>query len=132
AERGTVRAELHDLSRIIVSALRLRCPRCGNGPIFVGMFRMRPLCPVCGLVFEREPGYFIGSIYLNYGLTTVLMIAGYFALEKEGGLGPWWCLGLCGVFGVVFPLIFFRNARTLWLALDQFFDPTPLGGRRDV
>jgi hypothetical protein len=85
---------------------------------------MRSSCPDCGLVFEREPGYFIGSIYLNYGLTTVLMIAGYFALEKLAGLGPWTCLSICGAFGVVFPLLFFRHARTLWLAVDQFFDPS--------
>ena len=121
---------LRDVWKIFVSAARLRCPRCGGGPIFRGPFTMKEACPRCGLVFEREPGYFIGSIYLNYGMTTVLMISGYFALEKMAGLGPWSCLAMCGLFGVVFPLLFFRHARTLWLAVDQFFDPTDEGGFR--
>jgi uncharacterized protein (DUF983 family) len=123
---------VREVWRIAASAARLKCPRCGGGPIFTGAFRMRRFCAGCGLVFEREPGYFIGSIYLNYGLTTVLMIAGYFALEKLAGFGPWTCLALCGLFGIIFPLLFFRHARTLWLAVDQFLDPSDAGGARRV
>ena len=84
---------------------------------------MKQRCPGCDLLFEREPGYFIGSIYLNYGLTTILMIASYFALEKLAGFGLWECLAACAALGIVLPLLFFRHARTLWLGVDQMFDP---------
>ena len=37
-----------------------RCPRCGEGMLFRGWFRMRSQCDWCGLVYEREPGFFLG------------------------------------------------------------------------
>ena len=41
-------------------ALRLHCPACGSGGLFQSWFTMRPACPGCGLVMEREQGYFLG------------------------------------------------------------------------
>jgi uncharacterized protein (DUF983 family) len=35
--------------------LRKRCPHCGQGPLFAG-WRHLERCPVCDLVFERNPG----------------------------------------------------------------------------
>ena len=54
-------------------ALRLRCPLCGKAPIFRDWFRVHPRCAGCGWAFDREPGYFLGSIYINYGLSTVML-----------------------------------------------------------
>lgn len=108
---------------ILTSAALLRCPRCGVRPVFRGMFRMLKSCHGCGLVFEREPGYFIGAIYLNYGVTVVLMISGYFGLERLTRIGPIALLLVCGAVGVVFPILFFRHARLLWLGIDIHIDP---------
>jgi uncharacterized protein (DUF983 family) len=36
--------------------LRKRCPHCGEGPIFSGFANHLERCPVCGLVYERNPG----------------------------------------------------------------------------
>jgi uncharacterized protein (DUF983 family) len=116
------------LWKAVKSAVYLRCPRCVDGRIFSGLFSMHTRCAVCGLVFEREPGYFIGAIYINYAVTTVLAITGYLILDS------YWALSLtaqivlwCG-FVVVFPLWFFRYSRSLWLAVDHLFgaDDPPL------
>jgi uncharacterized protein (DUF983 family) len=32
-----------------VAALRCRCPRCGEGPLYRGLLTIRDHCPVCGL-----------------------------------------------------------------------------------
>ncbi len=48
--------------------LRRKCPRCLEGDIYSGRFRPLKLCPSCGLIYEREPGYFLGSFYISYGL----------------------------------------------------------------
>jgi uncharacterized protein (DUF983 family) len=104
---------------------RLRCPRCGNSRLFTGWIRMHKDCGACGLHYEREPGYFLGSIYVNYGLTALLVTTLYFTLFFTGWVSPqaalWWVAG----FAVVFPLWFFRYARSIWLGFDHYWDPTP-------
>ena len=61
-------------------ALRLRCPACGQAPIFRGWFAMHEACAACGRRFDRGPGYLLGSIYFNYGVTAMLVIVFYFAM----------------------------------------------------
>jgi hypothetical protein len=36
---------------------------------------MNDRCPACGRRFNRAPGYLLGSIYFNYGVTALLAIA---------------------------------------------------------
>src|SRR5437870_1670919 len=45
---------------------RQRCPRCRRGFIYRHGGAMNNLCPVCGLEFDREPGYFTGAIFFGY------------------------------------------------------------------
>lgn len=112
--------------RIALSLFRgigLRCPRCGHAPIFRGWFTLLATCPLCGLRFEREPGYFVGAIYLNYAASVLIAIPGYFVLDYLLGLSLVWQLVLLGAFCVLFPLWFFRYSKSLWLAFDYFIDP---------
>ena len=111
---------------LVWRALRLRCALCGQGKLFVSWFRMAPACGHCGAKFEREPGFFLGSIYFNYGLTAliatiaypVLLFGGFVEEKYENQL-----LAGTMVFVVLFPMWFFRYARSLWLGFDQFMDP---------
>ncbi len=104
-------------------ALRLRCPACGEGQPFPSWFKLRERCRVCGFAHAREPGYFLGSIYLNYGLTGALVLVwvafAAFVLELDEGLQFALPIG----FIVVFPLWFLRYARALWMAIDLALDP---------
>jgi hypothetical protein len=84
---------------------------------------MRSRCPSCDLVFEREAGYFVGAIYINYGLTVTIALAGYFGLDAWLAPPLAWQLILWGSFAVLFPLWSFRLSRTLWLSLDHLVDP---------
>lgn len=86
---------------------------------------MYPECDNCGLKYEREPGYFLGSIYINYGLTAVLVTMFYFALFFSGVVTPQAALWIVTGFALVFPLWFFRYARSLWLGFDHYWDPLP-------
>ena len=84
---------------------------------------MAARCAVCDLRFEREQGYFVGAIYLNFAATVLIVFPGYFALDRLLGLPMGWQLVLWGGFCVVFPLGFFRHSKSLWLALDHWIDP---------
>jgi uncharacterized protein (DUF983 family) len=107
---------------ILGRALRLRCPRCGQGKLFHGWFAMHGECSSCGLKYQREPGFFLGSIYFNYGLTALLVTAAYF-IGFFSGADPDVLLWSLTAFCLLFPLWFFRYARSLWLAFDQYWDP---------
>jgi uncharacterized protein (DUF983 family) len=99
-------------------AIRLRCPRCGATPLFRGWFRMAEACALCGLYFERAQGYFVGAIYVNYAVTVVLAIVGFFLLWGVLGLSTRAQLAILVPFVIVFPLWFFRYSRSFWLALE--------------
>jgi len=34
---------------------------------------MNDRCPACGLRFNREPGYFLGAMYISYGMALALI-----------------------------------------------------------
>lgn len=86
---------------------------------------MAPECATCGLRFERAPGYFVGAIYINYGVSAVLALGGFFVLWAAFDLAPSRQLAIWGPFVVLFPLWFFRYSRSLWLALEYFLNPEP-------
>jgi len=108
--------------------LRHRCPRCRVGKIFhrsifLGFPKMHQRCSVCHLRYEREPGYFLGAMYISYALAlpVVACIAG--VLWAVTG---WW-ITKATVWAVLLflplvPAITFL-ARVLWIYLDQAFDP---------
>ena len=109
--------------QIIRRSWRLACPRCGWGKLFRGPFRMNPRVPNCNLSFEHEPGFYLGSIYVNYGITAVLVTVGYFGLFYADVMSPRALLATMTVVCIAFPLWFFRYARSLWLGFDQYWDP---------
>jgi len=87
---------------------------------------MHAQCPHCALTFEREQGYFVGAIYVNYAATTLIAIAGFLALDYFASLSLSRQLLLWGSFAIAFPLFFFRYSRSLWLSLDYLFNPAEL------
>ncbi|HEY8829040.1 MAG TPA: DUF983 domain-containing protein, partial [Candidatus Limnocylindria bacterium] len=62
------------------SILLLLCPRCRRGELFTGLLDMPERCPVCGLVYEREHGYFVGAMAISYGLAVALVGLLFFAV----------------------------------------------------
>lgn len=56
--------------------LHLRCPRCGADSFRAGWFKTAKACSSCGLVFEREAGFYAGAIYPFYGGAVLLGAVG--------------------------------------------------------
>ena len=122
--------------RYLARALRLRCPGCGQRPIFSPVRRVRRLgdwfqpldgCPRCGYPYEREDGYFLFAIFgINFGFAVFVAVVNYLLLDVFEIFGPVsiWTLTLAVALPI--PLVNFlvaRHAKALWIALDQFFDP---------
>ena len=80
-------------------------------------------CPECGAKFEREPGFFLGSIYINYGLTALIVAIAYPILLFSGAVAERPLMVGSLIFVIVFPLLIFRHSRSIWLGFDQGYDP---------
>jgi uncharacterized protein (DUF983 family) len=114
-----------DLASYLWSAVRQRCPRCRKGKMFRGVLTMNDPCPVCGLIFQREEGYFLGAMYVSYLLSSVLLTAFYFtlaALLPDAGTLALPLLALVPYLPFV-PVVF-RYSRVFWVYLDRWMDPT--------
>lgn len=105
-----------------------RCPRCHKGAIFpstllgaTGM--MNPSCPQCGLPFLREAGYFLGAMYVSYGLgvLTILPVGIVLAVLLEWPLAV--VIAIVIVQALLSMPLFLRFSRIIWLHLDQAIDP---------
>jgi uncharacterized protein (DUF983 family) len=107
---------------LLSRALRLRCPLCGEGKLFRNWLVMHRQCPYCGVTFEREPGFFLGSIYINYGLTALIVAVAYPLLLFVWQMPEQPLLIGAVAFTVIFPVLLFPWARSLWIGFDQWHD----------
>jgi uncharacterized protein (DUF983 family) len=117
------------MGRLLGRALRRRCPRCGHGGIFGGYYRLVDRCPRCRHRYAREPGYWVGAIIVNMAVTEILFgllfVGGIFATAPEV---PWLPLLVIGVVtNVLVPVLFFPLSKTVWVAIDLYFNPSAEG-----
>jgi len=111
----------------------LRCPVCGVSPIFVPVRKIRRLsdwflpldgCPRCGYAYDREPGYFLLSIWaINYGVGSAIGLTIYLTLEILYDLPLTTLLTwvLAPIFA--FNLLFVRHSKAYFIAFDHWWDP---------
>ena len=84
---------------------------------------MHERCPACDLKFEREPGYFLGAMYIGYGLALVTITILSFLLWRFFHFQ--FQKAVIGGVLLFLPLAPFLTvmARVLWIYLDQSIDP---------
>lgn len=109
-----------------------KCPRCRQGDIFVGSIaqltrfaRMHPFCKVCGLQFEREPGFFIGAMYISYAFSVAIFATVGVALSVLGDYPLYYYfIAIIAATLLLFPVMF-RYSRILYLYMfgGVDFDP---------
>ncbi len=80
-------------------------------------------CPNCDLLLNREPGYYVGSMEVNVAVTFTVAMGTYFLLAAVTSWPHVWTVTLACAIGGIFPILFYRHARSLWICLDRIFDP---------
>jgi len=65
----------------LYSILHITCPQCQEGKFLVShpydlrnVGDVREKCDVCGLKYEKEPGFFFGAMYVSYALGVALFV----------------------------------------------------------
>jgi len=118
--------------QIVVRGLTNCCPNCGGSHLFKAgtWFDINSQCPDCGLTIEKDEGFFLGSMSLNYGVTLVGFLTPV-ALFWYGGLLPGkWAIGLALGGALLVPVIFYRSSRSWWLMNYYLFLPQHLPANR--
>lgn len=87
---------------------------------------MLPRCPVCGLPYFRESGYYVGGMIFSYGLAAFVLVVVYLVLlpfpdvkfmTENERLAAWM------VFALAVNLALIRHAYSLWLSVDYWMEP---------
>jgi ribosomal protein S27AE len=117
----------------LFSILKMRCPQCHDGTLFVdpnpykpgSIAEMRKSCPNCGESFTREPGFYFGAAYVSYGLSVALWVAVIVALlffdligliEFEGVFDePMFFLSIGVVTLLLLLPLIYRLSRSIWI-----------------
>jgi predicted RNA-binding Zn-ribbon protein involved in translation (DUF1610 family) len=113
---------------VVARGFRNRCPNCGEATLFRegSWFEVNKACPTCGLQIERDEGFFIGSMSLNYGVTLVCFLLPILLLAYKGVIGTTVAVVLAGVGSIGFPFAFYRSSRSWWLMQYYLLFPLQL------
>jgi len=112
--------------QIVRRAANWRCPNCGRGRLFRGVFRMLPRCPECGLSYFPEQGYYVGAMIINYVATTAVVVAifllsvlvrDFTTLSTNSKILLWMA------FAIVLSLLLVRHSYSFWLGIDFWITP---------
>jgi uncharacterized protein (DUF983 family) len=118
------------LATLIGRALTRRCPYCGARGIHRTWWSLRERCPRCGVPFEREEGYFVGTYAVNLVAAEFLGFGTVLALLLLTDLPTLALQAAAVVLGVGLPIIGYPFAASLWMVIDLMLDPPerPRGG----
>ncbi len=114
--------------QIFIRGITNGCPNCGAKKLFKDgtLFELNAECPACGLKIERDEGFFLGSMSLNYGVTVIVFLLPVLVLYLAGVLSDLTAAILAGVGAVGVPALFYRSSRSWWLMSYYLFLPRHL------
>jgi len=102
-------------SRAIWRGLSKRCPRCGEGRLIDGFYRVRKRCDRCDLEFEKEVGDHLGIIYISTAVQTATFAAVVLLLQPQS---PWIARIFLGAAALGLMLLNLPNRKGLAVAID--------------
>ena len=118
------------LSDIVKSTTGNKCPRCHQGKVFESNnpysfkngLAMRDSCSACDLKYEREPGFFYGSMYVSYALMSGILIVWFLVDLIWLNIDAIILMTIVTINMLVFFPIIFRWSRLVWLNFFFKFD----------
>ncbi|WP_146239243.1 DUF983 domain-containing protein [Putridiphycobacter roseus] len=100
-----------------------KCPSCKQGYAFkkgtklFAVPEMNVACDACQYKFEREPGYFIGAMYISYGLSTFQAIVAYLLTNML-----WPSISIALLLGIItMTLVLFAKLNFKWARLIYIY-----------
>lgn len=110
------------------------CPKCHSTKLFSsGAFnfsnplQMHEKCSKCEQVFELEPGFYWGAMYMAYGLSSALLLTTFVVCNVYFGLNITQSYFIMIGLLIVFFTMIFRFARAIWINMFVSFDKKKYG-----
>lgn len=105
--------------------ITMKCPNCRRGNVFFAPLKMHEDCPVCGIHYEREDGYFMMAVFVGYVMSFFVAVPVVVILALTVRPSIWgYLIGAAIALAVGAPFIF-HYARVVWMFIDQLLDPRP-------
>ena len=106
--------------------LHKRCPQCGAGALFAGYARLHERCEVCGLVYRRERGAELGSMYLLATASQIFAALIFFTFAFCTDLGSLVSMLIGLPLVIAFCYLLLPWSMGIWTAIEYLTD---LGNR---
>lgn len=107
------------------------CPKCNEGAFFQtknpydlkNFDKLNPKCDYCEESFQREPGFYIGAMYVSYALSVALTVAFFVVFVLLLNFDINYVLGALIPTIVILLPVLFRTARIIWINIFVKYDP---------
>lgn len=126
----------------LYSILYQKCPRCHEGDLFEDrnpyhlkrIFNMPNTCSKCGQLYNLEPSFYYGAMYVNYGLTVAFGVAVFVAMSVLGGRfleAEYYLSGIILTLIICAPFTF-RLGRAIWINMFVKYNPHALTAYQEL
>jgi uncharacterized protein (DUF983 family) len=120
--------------RLINSILKCKCPKCHEGNLFLNektyqykkFLDMPDNCPKCNQDYQIESGFYIGAMYIGYGLTIAITVAVFVAFTTFNAYSLVPFLITLGIVLLMTTPYILRVSRSIWIAMSVRFDPNAI------
>ena len=124
----------------LYSIFFMKCPHCHEGDLFdePNPYKLNKIadmpskCSECGQVYQLEPSFYYGAMYVNYGITVATAVSVFVIMMV---LGKGWelndfVIGIVAAIILLMPLTF-RIGRSVYINLFVSYDPKAIENRKN-
>ena len=102
-----------------------RCPNCRQGNLFTSkvsnlksFHKMNDACDHCGQSFSPEPSFYMGAMFVSYGLQIGLFVVSFFTIRSlvpDASIELYMGV-MIGLVVLTLPIVY-RLSRSIWIHL---------------
>lgn len=112
---------------LFMRIMKEKCPNCGKSNVyekktkFLQLPVMKDDCDVCHYHFDREPGYFLGAMYISYGLAVLQGISTFLLLYTFlPNISTIWVVGMILLVISLFSMKNYKLSRIIYIHIFPY------------
>jgi uncharacterized protein (DUF983 family) len=118
----------------LYAVFNFKCPRCHEGKFFLShpydlskAGDLHEHCSVCGLKYDKEPGFYYGAMYVAYALAVALFVTIWTSYNLWlPNVSVWWQIGTVILATVILGPYIYALSKTIWAKFFIKYDPNAI------